>query len=330
MERIAVIGAGSWGTALASLLTENGHEVVLWSYLESEARELNENRTNADKLPGFRIPDGLRATSDLAEAAEGRDALVIVVPSTAMRETAQKLAALTCHVRRLICCTKGIEAGTLLSMSGVLSAELPGVPIAVLSGPSHAEEVILKMPTAVVCASADPACAFYGQRLFMNDSFRVYRSADVLGVETGAALKNVIALAAGMSDGLGFGDNTRAALITRGAHEITRLAVAMGAKPETLAGLAGMGDLIVTCTSRHSRNYNTGFHIGTGDTLEQALEKVHMVAEGVSTSKPAAALGKKHGVELPIIETVLEVLYGGLSARDAVLQLMTRAPKPEV
>ncbi len=329
MERIAVIGAGSWGTALASLLCDNGHDVILWSYAPEEARELNEDRTNGDKLPGFRIPDGLSATCDLAAAIEGRDALVLVVPSFAMRQTAEKIAALNSPIPRLICCTKGIEEQTLLSMTGILSAVFPGVPVAALSGPSHAEEVVQKMPTAVVCASKDPACAFYGQRLFMNDTFRVYRTSDLTGVETGAALKNVIALAAGMSDGVGFGDNSKAALITRGAHEITRLAVAMGANPETLAGLAGIGDLIVTCTSRHSRNYNTGYLLGQGLSLEEALKKVHMVAEGVCSAKPAADLGRKYGVELPIIEAVNAVLFDGMLVRDGVLALMSRAPKAE-
>lgn len=330
MAHIALLGAGSWGTALAVLLCRNGHSVTLWSHRKEHADSMRKTGINEKSFPGIRLPETLTYTSDIEEAVSGRDLVLFVVPSTALRETAGKAA--TCLKReQLICCaSKGIEEGTLLTQCGILEEILPDNSISVLSGPSHAEEVIDGLPTVVVAGSADRSAAERIQEIFMNRTFRVYTSPDVQGIEIGAALKNVIALAAGMSDGLGYGDNAKAALITRGIKEISALAVAMGGRQETLSGLAGTGDLIVTCSSRHSRNRRAGMLIGQGMSAKEAMAEVNMVVEGVYSTRSALALGEKYQVCLPIIEQVYEVIFCGKNVQQAVTELMERDPKAEV
>lgn len=327
--KITVIGAGSWGTALAVLLCGNGHQVTLWSHRPAQAKQMRETRQNRDKLPGVMLPEALAYTGDMEEAVQGRDLLVFAVPSAAMRDVAASAAPFVADGQMAVCVSKGIEEGTLMTQCGILEQELPGGHICVLSGPSHAEEVVMGLPTLVVAGAREPDVAETVQAAFMNEVFRVYTSSDVLGIEIGASLKNVIALAAGMSDGLGYGDNAKAALITRAIKEMTALATAMGGQPETLSGLAGTGDLIVTCSSRHSRNRKAGMLIGQGRTAAEAMEEVHMVVEGVYSAKAALALGEKYHVELPIIREVNRVLFDGGDAREAVARLMERSRKPE-
>ena len=330
MAKIAVIGAGSWGTALAALLAENGHKVVLWSYRKDQVEELKKTRCNASKLPGMILPAEIQYTDDLKAAVSEQDLLVMAVPSTATRQTALNMRPWIKEGQRLVTVAKGIEEETLLTQCEILETILPMTKIGALSGPTHAEEVIRHLPTAIVSGSKDKQMALYVQELFMNENFRVYISPDLTGIEIGGSLKNVIALAAGMSDGLGFGDNTKAALITRGIREITALAVLMGAKKETLAGLTGIGDLIVTCQSEHSRNHRAGVYIGQGMSAKEAMDRVKMVVEGVYSAKAALALGKKYAIDLPIIEEVNAVLFDGRAARDAVCELMTRDRKSEI
>ncbi|MCR4998781.1 MAG: NAD(P)-dependent glycerol-3-phosphate dehydrogenase [Lachnospiraceae bacterium] len=328
MAEVSVIGAGSWGTALASVLCKNGHHTVLWSHKQSQVDQLYKTREN-DKLPGITLPEELEYTASLEEAVRDKDLLVMAVPSTATRETSHKLQGLIPSGQRIITVAKGIEDGSLFTQCEIINDELPDAVVGVLSGPSHAEEVVAGLPTLIVAGAEDRMLALLTQELFMNEFFRVYISPDVKGIELGGSLKNVIALAAGMSDGLGFGDNAKAALITRGVKEITSLAVAMGGKFETVNGLTGIGDLIVTCSSRHSRNRKAGVYIGEGMSVQDAMDKVQMVVEGVYSAKSALALGQKYGVELPIIEQVNAVLFDGASARDAVETLMTRNKKAE-
>lgn len=329
MANIAVIGAGTWGTALAALLIGNGHNVTLWAYLEEEKRNLESTRQHPN-LKGITLPETLAVTTDLKEACADRDLIVMAVPSTATRATAHKMNGLIPDGQQIITVSKGIEEGTLLSQCEIIEEELPTATVGILSGPSHAEEVIKKLPAAVVAGAKDRRLAVFAQELFMNDYFRVYTSPDVHGIEVGGSLKNVIALAAGMSDGLAFGDNARAALMTRGIKEISALAQAMGGEPETLSGLTGIGDLIVTCSSEHSRNHTAGYYIGQGMDTESAMKKVNMVVEGVHSAKAAQALGEKYGIELPIINAVNEVLFDGKAAADAVTELMTRNKKSEI
>lgn len=329
MADIGVIGAGSWGTALASLLSDNGHEVMLWAYLPEEKDELLRTRRHPN-LKGAVIPQSLKVTNDLAEVCRNRDLLVMAVPSTATRQTAGSIKELVPEGQKLITVSKGIEEGSLLTQCEIIQEEIPSVNTGILSGPSHAEEVVLKLPAAVVAGAKDRALAVFVQELFMNDYFRVYTSPDVYGIEIGGSLKNVIALAAGMSDGLQFGDNARAALMTRGIKEISALACAMGARPETLSGLTGIGDLIVTCSSTHSRNHTAGYYIGQGMSADEAMEKVKMVVEGVYSAKAARALGARYDIDLPIISAVNEVLFEGKSAADAVRSLMKRNKKNEI
>lgn len=329
MAEISILGAGSWGTALAILLSQNGHQVTLWSHRSDQVEELKKSHKTESKLPGVILPDRLIFTADLERAVWDKDLLVMAVPSTATRETAEKIKPYISSGQRIITVTKGIEEATLLSQVEIIEEVLPEANVGILSGPSHAEEVAVGMPTAVVAGSKDRDLAVMTQEFFMNETFRVYTSPDVIGIEIGGSLKNVIALAAGMSDGLGFGDNTKAALITRGIKEITALAVACGGQPETLAGLTGIGDLIVTCQSRHSRNRLAGFYIGQGMKTEDAMKRVAMVVEGVYSARAAAKLGEKYDVELPIITEVNHVLFDGKDAREAVLSLMTRDKKKE-
>lgn len=329
MKNIAVLGAGSWGCALAALLCKNGHNVILWSHRPSQVAEMARTGIN-DKLPEVKLPEALKFTADLKHAVKDRDLLVVAVPSVAERETAQKIAPFCRDGQKIITVSKGIEEGTLKTQTEILEEELPLAEVGVLSGPSHAEEVIMGLPTLVVVGAKDEVFAKEIQKIFANEYFRVYTSTDVLGIEIGASLKNVMALAAGMSDGLGFGDNAKAALITRGIKEMSALSVAVGGLPETLSGLTGVGDLIVTCQSRHSRNRKAGYYIGQGMAPQEAFDAVKMVVEGAYSAKAALAMGEKYGVELPIIREVNHVLFEGKDVKDAVWELMNRSLKAEM
>ena len=329
MASIGVIGAGSWGTALALLLHNNGHEVTIWSALEEEVKLLQTERENPDKLPGVKLPEEMKVTADLKEAVEGKKVLVLAVPSPFVRSTAHSMKELTAKDQMIVNVAKGIEEQTLMTLSQVIEEEIPQADVAVMSGPSHAEEVGRGIPTTIVIGAKSRKTAEYLQSVFMSEVFRVYTSPDVLGIELGAALKNVVALAAGIADGLGYGDNTKAALITRGIAEIGRLGTAMGGKVETFGGLSGIGDLIVTCASMHSRNRRAGILIGKGYSYEEAMKEVKMVVEGVYSAKAAMGLAEKYEVQLPIIEQVNEVLFHGKSADEAVKDLMLRDKKIE-
>lgn len=327
--KIAVIGSGSWGTAMSILLANNGHDISLWSWLKEESERIARDRENKEFLPGVSLPYSISCTSDMQIAVENAELIVTASPSVATRNVAKTLSPFVKENMLLVNISKGLEEASLLRLSQVYREEIPQVKIAVLSGPSHAEEVSRKLPTTNVIAAEDINTAKMIQDVFMNDVFRVYASEDIVGVELGGALKNVIALCAGISDGLGFGDNTKAALMTRGLAEITRLGIAMGAKKETFSGLSGVGDLIVTCTSIHSRNRRAGILLGKGKTLSETLDEVHMVVEGVNTAKAALALSRKYNVSMPITEQANAVLYDGKSPRDAVFELMTRDKKSE-
>lgn len=327
---IAVLGAGSWGTALALVLLENGHQVNLWMKRREQLQEIKETRENSRYLPGVKIPEAMQLFTSLSEALEGVDGILLAVPTQAVRGVLKEIKPYVKAHHVVINSAKGLEQGTLLRISQVVEEELPGQPYVVLSGPSHAEEVCQKMPTTVVAASASRQMAEYVQDIFINPAFRVYTNPSVIGVELGGALKNVIAFGAGISDGLGFGDNAKAALMTRGIREIARLGAALGAKEETFAGLTGIGDLIVTCTSMHSRNRRAGILIGQGKTLEETLEAIGMVVEGITTTKAAYFLAQKYQVEMPITQEIYRVLYEGYSAREAVTNLMTRNRTHEI
>lgn len=329
MAKIGMIGAGSWGIALSALLHRNGHDVTVWSALGDEIDMLKREHEHKDKLPGVILPLDMRFTKELAEAVEGMDLLVLAVPSPFTRNTAKQLRPLAKEGQIIVDVAKGIEEQTLMTLSQIIAQEVPQAVVAVLSGPSHAEEVGRGIPTTIVVGAKKKATAEYIQNLFMNQVFRVYISPDVLGIELGAALKNVVALAAGIADGLGYGDNTKAALITRGIAEIARLGMAMGGKLETFSGLSGIGDLIVTCASMHSRNRRAGILIGQGYTMEQAMAEVKMVVEGVYSAKAAMGLAEKYHVQIPIIEQVNAILFDHKSADEAVRDLMLRDKKVE-
>lgn len=328
-----VLGSGSWGTALSMVLAENGHAVTIWGRDSEQVREINEEHTNSRYLPGIRLPNSIYATADLEEAFHGVEALLFVVPSHAMREVAKKVLP---HLREgmtIIHATKGLEQGSLKRMSEVLREVLPPSfhrRIAVLSGPSHAEEVAAHLPTTIVSASETREVAEFVQDLFMNPRFRVYTNPDVIGVEIGGSLKNIIAIGAGLSDGLGFGDNAKAALMTRGLTEIGRLGVKMGANLYTFAGLTGIGDLIVTGTSRHSRNWRAGKMLGEGKKLQEVLEGMGMVVEGVKTTDAAYQLSLREGVTMPITHELYQVLFQGKDPKTAVEDLMGRGKTHEV
>lgn len=324
MAEVSVLGAGGWGLAIAVLLHNNGHKVTVWSALQSEVDMLLSQHENSKSLPGIKIPEEVVVTADLQEAVTNKDIIVMAVASSFTRQTAARLKGLVNEGQIIVNVAKGIEESTLLTLTDIINEELPGMDVAVLSGPSHAEEVGRGLPTTCVAGADTKETAEFIQNVFMRDCFRVYVSSDILGIELGGALKNVIALAAGIADGLGYGDNTKAALITRGISEITRLGVAMGGKIETFFGLTGIGDLIVTCASMHSRNRRAGILIGKGHSMEDAMKEVNMVVEGVYSAKAALALSKKYNVSMPIIEKVNEVLFDGLSAADAVNELMIR------
>ena len=329
MAKVGVVGAGSWGTALALVLEKNGHQVTLWSSREAKARELAELRENTEKLPGVKIPEGIEITADMEKAVKGKELVVLGVPSLYIRSTSAKMAPYVEDGQVIVNVSKGIEERTLYTMTDVISDEIPNADVAVLSGPSHAEEVSRDIPTTVVAGAKTRKTAEKIQKIFMNEAFRVYTSPDMLGIEIGGALKNVIALAAGITDGLGFGDNTKAALITRGIAEMSRLGVAMGGYQETFSGLAGMGDLIVTCASQHSRNRKAGYLIGQGCQMQEAMDQVKMVVEGVHSAKAALKLAEKYYVRMPIIEQVNAVLFDEKPATEAVRELMVRDGKTE-
>jgi glycerol-3-phosphate dehydrogenase (NAD(P)+) len=323
---IAIIGAGGWGTALGVLLHGKGHRVRLWAYVPAHVAEMQARRENVHFLPGVPLPPDLEISNDMARVIAGAELAVMAVPSHTMRESCRQLPRLAMPI---VSVSKGIENETGKRMTEVIAEIQPGVPVAALSGPSHAEEVARGTPTAVVASSLDAGLAQLVQQTFMTERFRIYTGDDLVGVELGGALKNVIAIAAGITDGLGFGDNAKAALVTRGQAEMSRLGVALGARQETFFGLSGIGDLMVTCFSKWSRNRGVGERLGRGETLEQILASMEMVAEGVRTAKSAVALSRQTGVETPIAREVFAVLYEGKGARQAMRDLMTREAKPE-
>ena len=329
MAKISIIGAGSWGTALARLLAVNGHDVVMWSIVEDEIRMLQENHEHLTKLPGVKLPDDIVFTTDMECAVKGKDILVLAVPSPYTRSTSRTMAPYVGEGQIIVSVAKGIEESTLKVLADVIKEEIPQADVAVLCGPSHAEEVGRSIPTTVVAGAKTRKTAEYIQNVFMNKVFRVYTSPDMMGMELGGALKNVIALAAGIADGLGCGDNTKAALITRGIAEMSRLGVAMGGHIETFNGLTGIGDLIVTCASRHSRNRKAGYLIGQGKTMQEAMDEVKMVVEGVYSAKAAKILAEKYHIDMPIVEEVNQVLFEGKSAKEAMTDLMLRDKKIE-
>lgn len=329
MAKISVLGAGSWGTALAVLLYNNGHEVMLWSALADEVKMLCDKREHETKLPGVRLPDNMEITTDLEKSLLDPDVAVLAVPSPFTRSTAHQMSSFTRNGQIIVNVAKSVEENTLMTLSEIISEEIPQADVCVLSGPSHAEEVGKGIPTTCVVSAEKRETAEFLQGIFMSPVFRVYTTPDILGVELGGALKNVIALAAGTADGLGYGDNTKAALITRGIAEIARLGIKMGAKIETFYGLSGMGDLIVTCASVHSRNRKAGYLMGKGYTMKEAMDEVKMVVEGVYSAKAAKSLAEKYQVEMPIIEEVNKVLFEDKPAAEAVQDLMLRDKKVE-
>ena len=329
MADISIIGAGSWGIALASLLHKNGHRITVWSAIREEIDMLLREHEHKEKLPGVKLPEDMVFTVDLESAIKGKDVLVLAVPSSYTRSTSRNMREYVQDGQIVVNVAKGIEEQSLLTLSQIIEEEIPQAKVAVLSGPSHAEEVGRGLPTTIVVGAREKETAEYLQNIFMNEVFRVYISPDVLGIELGAALKNVVALAAGIADGLGYGDNTKAALITRGITEIARLGTAMGGRFETFCGLTGIGDLIVTCASMHSRNRRAGILIGKGYSMEEAMKEVKMVVEGVYSAKAAMALARKYGVQIPIIEQVNAILFDGKEAGDAVKELMIRDKKLE-
>lgn len=329
MANVGIMGAGSWGTALALLLHRNGHQVTVWSISEEEVDMLSEKREHVSKLPGVKIPEDMQFTTDVESTARDKDFIVLAVPSPFTRSTARSMSPYVADGQIIVDVAKGIEEDTLMTLSQQIEQEIPQADVAVLSGPSHAEEVGRGLPTIVVIGAKKEETAEYLQEMFMNEVFRVYTSPDMLGMELGGSLKNVIALAAGIADGLGYGDNTKAALITRGIAEIARLGVKMGGAIESFTGLTGIGDLIVTCASVHSRNRKAGYLMGQGRSMQEAMDEVQMVVEGVYSAKAAVKLGKKYDVSLPIIDKVSEVLFEGKDPREAVNELMLRDSKAE-
>lgn len=330
MANVGIIGAGSWGTALASLLYDNGHQVTVWSIDDKEVKMLSEEREHKTKLPGVKLPEEMIFTGDLEQTILGKEFLVMAVPSPFTRATAKKMCPYVAKGQILVDVAKGIEEHTLKTLSEQIEEEIPQADVAVLSGPSHAEEVGRKLPTTCVVGAKTRKTAEYLQKMFINSVFRVYTSPDIKGIELGGSLKNVIALAAGIADGLGYGDNTKAALITRGIAEIARLGVKMGGKLQTFTGLTGIGDLIVTCASVHSRNRKAGYLIGQGKSMQEAMDEVQMVVEGVYSAKAAKALSEKYQVSMPIVAEVNAVLFEGKDPADAVDDLMLRESRGEV
>nr|WP_297764181.1 NAD(P)H-dependent glycerol-3-phosphate dehydrogenase [uncultured Butyrivibrio sp.] len=332
-KEIGIIGAGSWGIALGYLLKNNGHNITIWSRRQETVDKLRAYHGNEDKLPGVILDDSVKFTCSMEEAIKDKDIIVLVVPSSHMRETVRQMKpymnSTDEHPQIIVNCSKGIEEQSLMVMSDVILDELPGSQVCVLSGPSHAEEVGKGMPTSIVVGAFDKETARLVQNVFMSNVFRVYISPDMLGIEIGAALKNVIALASGIADGYGLGDNAKAALITRGIAEIGRLGMAMGGKFETFSGLSGIGDLVVTCASMHSRNRRAGILIGQGKSMQEAMDEVKMVVEGVYSAKAARLLAEKYEVEMPIVTAVNQVLFEGKSPEEALNDLMIRDKKIE-
>ena len=329
MKKIGVIGAGSWGTALAVTLSDKGHSVKIWDLDKDHLDSMAKERENRKYLPGVKFGDNLETAADLKKVTDGADLILFSVPAQHFRSAFENALPYLKPEMILVNVAKGIEQKTLKRLSEIAAESMPDAKYVVLSGPSHAEEVGIKLPTTVSVASKDMKLAEEVQDIFMTDRFRVYTSTDVTGLELGGALKNIIALGAGISDGMGFGDNAKAALMTRGIVEITRLGVALGAKPETFAGLAGVGDLIVTCTSMHSRNRRCGIMIGEGLDPKEAVKRVGMVVEGMFTAEAAYELARQVGVEMPITEQIYKAINGQTDPRDAVNSLMTRERKEE-
>lgn len=332
-NKITILGAGSWGAALAIVLADNSHQVKLWMRNEEQANEINHQHTNGKYLPGIHLNESIQASTSLEESLQDTDVIVIAVPTKAIRGLLKQIIAFRKQPMTLIHVCKGIEPDTLLTISEMIEEEVPAhllKDLIVLSGPSHAEEVSLRHPTTVTVSSKNIQAAEFVQDLFMNQHFRVYTNTDIVGVEIGGALKNIIALAAGISDGLGYGDNAKAALITRGLAEISRLGVKMGANPLTFAGLTGIGDLIVTCTSPHSRNWRAGNLLGKGNKLDDVLENMGMVVEGVRTTQAAYQLSKKYDARMPITEVLYHILFNNQDAKDGVDQLMARLKTNEM
>lgn len=329
MSKVSILGAGTWGCALAIVLSGKGHDVTIWTKIEQEAKALNENRKNMKNLPGAELPEEVNVTLDLEAACKDRDIIVMAVASPYIRSTAHLASPFVKDGQIIVNVSKGIEDGTLHTLSEVLKEEIPQADIAVLSGPSHAEEVSRGVPTTIVVGAATMETAHFIQDVFMTDVFRVYTSPDIIGIELGGSLKNVIALAAGIVDGLGYGDNTKAALMTRGMAEISRLGMIMGGKIETFAGLSGFGDLFVTCTSKHSRNWNAGYLMGQGKSMEEAMKQVNQVVEGVNSARAALALAQQNNVEMPIVEQINKVLFEDKTAKDALNDLLNRDKRKE-
>lgn len=327
--KIGVLGAGGWALAIAILLNNNGHEVTVWSKLEAEIEGIRRDGENKKCLAGVKIPESINLTLDMKKVATESELLVMAVASPFVRSTSKELAEHGIPGLKIVNVAKGIEEATLYTMTQVIKSEIPDATLAALSGPSHAEEVSRGIPTTCVVGADKKEFAEYVQNVFISEVFRVYISPDVLGIEIGAALKNVIALAAGVADGVGYGDNTKAALITRGIHEIARLGVAMGGKLQTFYGLSGIGDLIVTCASMHSRNRRAGILIGQGKTMQEAMDEVHMVVEGVHSAKAAYALSQKYNVEMPIVYEINQVLFENADVKESVRDLMLRVNKIE-
>ena len=329
MAKVSVLGSGSWGTAMAMCLANNGHDILLWARNEEAVNELSKTHINQKYLPDVVLPENIKYTSDIALCGSDADVIIVATPSHTVRQVCNSIAPFIKEGQIIVSISKGFDAEKYNRLSQVIREEIPNCIVAAMSGPSHAEEVVKKLPTTNVVACEDIEVAKYIQRIFNSEHFRIYTTDDIIGVELGGALKNVIALCAGISDGLGYGDNTKAALMTRGMAEIIRLGVAMGARYETFTGLSGIGDLIVTCTSMHSRNRCAGILIGQGKTPEEAQREVKMVVEGVKTAKAVNCLAKKYDVEMPISKTAYDVLFNGKSVRDSVSALMNRAMKSE-
>lgn len=332
-QKAAVIGAGSWGTALAMVLADNGHEVRLWGHKEAQIEEINSQRTNHKYLPDIKLPEGITGFSSLDSALRDLDIIILAVPTKAIRDVLKDIEQVSQQPLTVVHVSKGIEPDSLMRISEMIEADMSSSmlkDLVVLSGPSHAEEVSLRHPTTVAVSSKNMAAAERIQDLFINQYFRVYTNPDIVGVEIGGALKNIIALASGITDGLGYGDNAKAALITRGLAEITRLGSAMGASPLTFSGLTGIGDLIVTCTSVHSRNWRAGNLLGKGQKLDEVLTNMGMVVEGVRTTKAAYQLAQKYEVDMPITNALYGVLFAGKDVKDSVDLLMNRDKRSEM
>ena len=328
MAKVSVLGSGSWGTAMAMCLAQNGHDILVWSRSVETTEKLRSTHINERYLPGVVLPHNISYTSEISDCADA-DVIIVATPSHTVREVCSKISSHIKDGQIIVSISKGFDMEKYNRLSQVIQEEIPNCIVAAMSGPSHAEEVVKKLPTTNVVGCKDVAVAKYIQEIFMSEFFRIYTTDDIVGVELGGSLKNVIALCAGISDGLGYGDNTKAALMTRGMAEIIRLGLAMGAKYETFTGLSGIGDLIVTCTSMHSRNRRAGILIGQGKTPEEAQAEVNMVVEGVKTAKAVKHLAEKYNVEMPISEAAYEVLFGGMPAKECAPVLMQRAMKSE-